>query len=237
VRDKKGVVESIEKLLATVDVDTPEVLLNIEILEVAKDSLLGLGVKIPDKIDMRVLNSLGSASNFTINDIKNFTSDSLRLLTTDPVASLNLKQTSSKSNLLANPRIRVKSKELASFLIGDKVPVITTTTGESTNFLSESVNYLDVGLKLEILPIVNKNNQIDVDIKLEVSNIVKEINSKNGLLAYQIGTRNTSTKLQLSNGETQMLAGLIKDDTNICITYLRYWTFPYFRKIIFEHIR
>lgn len=220
VRDKKGVIESIEKLLASVDIDTPEVLFNIEILEVSKDSLLGLGVEIPDKIDMKLLNSIGGSNIFSINEIKNFTSDSIRLLTSDPIASLNLKHTSSKSNLLANPRIRVKSKEPASFLIGDKVPVITTTTGESSNFLSESVSYLDVGLKLDIIPSINKNNQIDVDIKLEVSNIVKEIKSNNGLLAYQIGTRNTSTKLQLMNGETQMLAGLIKDDTKTSASHI-----------------
>lgn len=220
VRDRKGVIDNIEKLLASVDIDTPEVLFNIEILEISKDSLLGLGVEIPDKIDLKLLNSLGGSGIFSINDIKNFSSNSLRLLTNDTIASLNLKQTSTKSNLLANPRIRVKSKELASFLIGDKVPVITTTTGESANFLSESVSYLDVGLKLDILPSINKNNQIDVDIKLEVSNIIKEIKSKNGLLAYQIGTRNTSTKLQLLNGETQMLAGLIRDDNKTSASHI-----------------
>ncbi|MDC5335051.1 type II and III secretion system protein, partial [Acinetobacter baumannii] len=63
-------------------------------------------------------------------------------------------------------------------------------------------------------------NQIDVDIKLEVSNIIKEIKSKNGLLAYQIGTRNTSTKLQLLNGETQMLAGLIRDDNKTSASHI-----------------
>ncbi|WP_426452928.1 hypothetical protein ACPF64_09785 [Acinetobacter sp. KB005] len=220
VRDKKGVIDGIEKLLSSVDIDTPEVLFNIEILEISKDSLLGLGLEVPDKIDMKLLNSIGGSGIFSINDIKNFSSNSIRLLTNDTIASLNLKQTSTKSNLLANPRIRVKSKELASFLIGDKVPVITTTTGESANFLSESVSYLDVGLKLEILPNINKNNQIDVDIKLEVSNIIKEIKSKNGLLAYQIGTRNTSTKLQLLNGETQMLAGLIRDDSKTSASHI-----------------
>ena len=53
--------------------------------------------------------------------------------------------------MLANPRIRVKSKEKARIHIGDKVPVITTTAG-ATGFVSESVNYLDVGLKLEVEP-------------------------------------------------------------------------------------
>lgn len=147
------------------------------------------------------------------------TTNSLVLKVADPIATVNFKQTSNKTNLLANPRIRVKSREEASFLIGDKVPVITTTIGESSNFIAESVNYLDVGLKVEVKPEVNKDKQVKIAIKLEVSNIAKEIPTRNGLV-YQIGTRNASTTLQLHDGETQMLAGLIRDDIKSSATHL-----------------
>jgi len=219
VRDSKQVVDSIEKLLEAYDLPMSEVILDIEVLEVNRDTLLNLGIDFPKQIGVSALNGLGEAGKYTINQIKDMTTDSLVLKVADPMATVNFRQTSNKTNLLANPRIRVKSREEASFLIGDKVPVITTTIGESSNFVAESVNYLDVGLKVEVKPEVNKDKQVQIAIKLEVSNVAKEIPTKNGLV-YQIGTRNASTTLQLHDGETQMLAGLIRDDIKSSATHL-----------------
>lgn len=219
VRDSKQVIDSIEKLLEAYDLPMPEVVLDIEVLEVNRDTLLGLGIDFPNQVSVSALNALGEAGNYTINQIKNMTADSLVLKAADPILTANFRQISNKTNLLANPRIRVKSREEASFLIGDKVPVITTTVGQSSNFVAESVSYLDVGLKVEVKPEVNKDKQVQIAIKLEVSNIAKEIPTKNGLV-YQIGTRNATTKLQLHDGETQMLAGLIRDDVKSTATHL-----------------
>jgi general secretion pathway protein D len=91
------------------------------------------------------------------------------------------------------------------------VPVITTTAG-ATGFVSESVNYLDVGLKLEVEPTVHLNDDVAIKIGLEVSNIAREIESGGGTVAYQVGTRNANTVLRLRDGETQVLAGLINDE-------------------------
>jgi Type II secretory pathway, component PulD len=220
VRDNQNVIDSIDKLLQAFDLPSPEVILDIEVLEVSRDNLLELGIDFPKKVDVSLLNGVGGVGSYTINQLRNLTSDSLKLVTADRIATVNFQQTSSKANLLANPRIRVKSKEKADFLIGEKVPVITTTTSELGGSIAESINYLDVGLKLEVLPEVKVNKEVQIGIKMEVSNIAKEITSKNGLIAYQIGTRNASTTLQLKDNETQMLAGLIRDDTQTSATHL-----------------
>ncbi len=78
-----------------------------------------------------------------------------------------------------------------------------------------SVQYQDVGLKLEFEPQVYSDQEVGIRISLEVSNIVKEIPGPNGSLAYQIGTRNAQTVVRLRDGETQILAGLISaEDRN-----------------------
>jgi general secretion pathway protein D len=123
----------------------------------------------------------------------------------------NLKKEDSDVNILANPRIRVKNREKAKIHIGDKVPVITSNT-TATGVVSESVSYLDVGLKLDVEPNVLMRDDVQIRIGLEVSNIVREIRSNNGTLTYQIGTRNAGTTLRLKDGETQVLAGLISDE-------------------------
>ncbi len=95
-------------------------------------------------------------------------------------------------------------------MIGDKVPVITTTS-TSTGFVAESVQYLDVGLKLNVEPSIYPGDDVEIKVALEVSSIAKQISTATGTVAYQIGTRNASTVLRLKDGQTQILAGLIND--------------------------
>ncbi|MEF9407049.1 type IV pilus secretin PilQ, partial [Ralstonia solanacearum species complex bacterium KE055] len=84
--------------------------------------------------------------SLTLSDFKGLNSDRIGVST--PSAVLNLRRELGDTDLLANPKIRAKNHEKAKILIGDKLPVITTTS-TSTGFVSESVQYIDVGLKLE----------------------------------------------------------------------------------------
>ena len=72
---------------------------------------------------------------------------------------------------------------------------------------------LDVGLKLEVEPLIHLEDEVGIKVGLEVSNIAREIRSVgSNTLTYQIGTRNAATTLRLRDGETQILAGLISDE-------------------------
>jgi len=214
VRDNLDVIAAIERLVATYDIADPEVLLEVEILEVNSNGLLNLGIQYPDRITASVFGRAGQPGQLTVNELRNLNRNSFELFLPDPLLALNLKQTSTDAKTLANPRIRVTNRQKAKVLIGDKVPVITTTTNQTSSASMESVNYLDVGLKLEVVPEIHVNNEVTIAIDLEVSNVVKEVRSTTGLLAYQIGTRNASTMLRLRDGETQVLAGLLKDEQN-----------------------
>jgi len=120
-------------------------------------------------------------------------------------------KTDGNVNILANPRIRVKNKEKAKVHVGDKVPVITSNV-TSTGVTSESVSFLDVGLKLDVEPQVYLEGEVGIKVGLEVSNIVQQIRTATGTLTYQLGSRNATTTLRLKDGETQVLAGLISDE-------------------------
>lgn len=212
VRDTLAVIDTVERLVSVYDLAEPEVTLEVEIMEVSDDSLLNLGITYPSSVSLSASGAAGKAGQLTMDELVHLNRGNFTAYVPDPFAVLNLKQTSGKANLLANPKIRVRSREKAKVLIGDKVPVITTTTNQTSGSTSESVSYLDVGLKLEVEPEVHVNNDVSINVGLEVSNIVKEVKSTTGLLTYQIGTRNASTVLRLRDGETQMLAGLIKDE-------------------------
>ena len=212
IRDTPEAIRLAEKLIAVQDVGEPEVMLEVEVLEVKRTRLLELGVKWPSQLTLTpqgVLTTAGAtAPGLTLTDLKQLNSD--RLGAALGPMTVNARKEDGDANLLANPRIRAKNREKANILIGDRVPVITTTS-TSTGFVSESVSYVDVGLKLEVEPTVSLDDDVTIKVKLEVSTIVQQITSRAGTLAYQIGTRNAGTVLRLRDGETQVLAGLIND--------------------------
>ena len=211
IRDTPEAVRIVEKLVANQDLAEAEVMLEVEVLEVGHTELTQLGVRWPERVSVGIEGAGGVAGEITGREAQNFNSGLVRLNVSDPLIALNLRQQAGRTNVLANPRIRVKNKEKARIHIGDRVPVITTTAG-ATGFVSESVNYLDVGLKLEVEPQVHLNDDVGIKVGLEVSNISREIESGGGTVAYQVGTRNANTVLRLRDGETQVLAGLINDE-------------------------
>jgi general secretion pathway protein D len=211
MRDTMDAVRMAERLIANQDLAEPEVMLEVEVLEVGSNVLYNLGIQYPDQLSWNLVGAAGTAGTLTLSEWLNRNSGLVRLGFTNPLFGINFRNTLGRSNLLANPRIRVKNKDKAKIHIGDKVPVITTTS-TSTGFVSESVAYLDVGLKLDVEPTVFLENEVAIKIGLEVSSIVREIRSASGTLTYQVGTRNAATTLRLKDGETQVLAGLISDE-------------------------
>jgi general secretion pathway protein D len=195
------------KVIAAHDVPEPEIMLEVEVLEVSHDRLTNLGIQFPDSI---TLSTPAPAGGLTVGTLRSLSRDDLLV---SPLGfGLNLKLQDTDANILASPRIRARNKEKARILIGDRVPIITnsvtpTTTGPGV--VTGSVQYQDVGLKVEFEPQVYNDHEVGIRIALEVSSIVKEIAGPSGSLAYQIGTRNANTAVRLLDGETQILGGLI----------------------------
>lgn len=209
VRDSPEAIRLAEKLVAVHDVAEPEVMLEVEILEIKRTRLLDLGIQWPDSLTLTPL-AATSGGTLTLRDLRTNLNGSTIGAGISPLV-LNAKKTDTDANILANPRIRARNHEKANILIGDRVPNITTTSN-LTGFISESVNYVDVGLKLQVEPTVYLDGEVAIKVGLEVSNIVSQLQTKSGSVAYQIGTRNANTVLRLKDGENQVLAGLINDE-------------------------
>jgi len=224
MRDTPQAIHMAAKLIAADDLAEPEVVLDVEVLEVKRSKLTELGIQYPNKFSVlgapfyaTTATGAGGVSlvtsapptnlPLTLEGLKHVNANQIGI----PNPILNLRAEDSDVKLLANPRIRVEDREDAKIHIGDRVPVITTTSTANVG-VSESVNYLDVGLKLDVKPHVYLDNEVGIKVSLEVSNIVREIKSSSGTLTYQVGTRNASTTLRLKDGETQALAGLINDE-------------------------
>ncbi|WP_051711079.1 cohesin domain-containing protein [Andreprevotia chitinilytica] len=206
MRDTPDVLRMAERIISLQDLPDPEVMLEVEVLEIQRAKTMQLGITWPDQVALAPVASNGTT--LTVSDLAHLHVGTMSVKV-DPV-TLNAHKDDQDANLLANPRIRVRNKEKAKIMIGDRVPVVTTTS-TATGFVSESVTYADVGLKLEVEPNVYLDSDVAIKINLEVSTIAKEVQTKSGSLVYQIGTRNATTVLRLRDGETQVLAGLIND--------------------------
>lgn len=215
LRESPETIGLAEKLIRLQDLEEPEVMLEVEVLEINRSRLLNAGIQWSSQLTVSPLSGNGATpgsgtttATMKLSDLKALTSDALGI--TVPSATITLQKTDGDANLLANPRIRVRDREKAKVLIGDKVPVVTTT---STNtFVTENIQYLDVGLKLEVEPDIHLRDEIGLKLSLEVSSLVSAVKTNNGSQAYQIGTRNFTSALRLRDGETQILAGLISDE-------------------------
>jgi len=226
LRESAETIGLAERLIALQDLEEPEVMLEVEVIEINRSRLLNLGIQWTDQLSFSPLggtpsssgNGSGSGSGsggvatgtstMKLSDLKSINSSTIGV--TVPSVTLNFDKTDGDANLLANPRIRVRDREKAKILIGDKVPVVTTTT--TNTFVTENIQYLDVGLKLEVEPDIHLRDEVGLKLNMEVSSLVSSIKTNNGSQAYQIGTRNFSSALRLKDGETQVLAGLINDN-------------------------
>lgn len=213
IRDTPEAVAMAEKLIAAQDLAEPEVMLEMEVLEVSNSRLSELGIRYPSQIGFGVVGGIGGAQTgglLSLNQLHNITADMVNVTLPDPAILLKLSNTDTGSNLLANPRIRVKNREKAKIHIGERVPVITTTSTANVG-ISESVSYLEVGLKLNVEPDIHLDDDVAIKVALEVSNIIDIITTTSGSKTYRLGTRTAETTLRIKDGETQVLAGLIQD--------------------------
>jgi len=210
LRDSPENIQLAERLLAVFDSAEPEVLLEVEVLEVAASRLNELGVKFPSSFSLTPLPPVGSDS-LTLGNLDGIGRDRIGVGFNPNNVLVNLRREVGDTSTLANPKLRVRNKEKAKILIGDKIPIVSTTTGTG-GFVSENISYLDVGLKLDVEPTVFADDEVAIKIGLEVSSLGTATKTSAGSIAYQIGTRNANTLLRLRDGETQLLAGLISRD-------------------------
>jgi len=206
IKDSPEILALAEKIIYAQDKPDPEVMLELQVMEIKRSYLQNLGVVPPTGVSVPV--PVGGI--LTVKDLRNITGNSLVV---NGIPGLVFNATDGDVNLLANPRIRVKNKETARIHIGEKVPVFTANVA-STGVTSQTVQYIDAGLKLEVEPTISSADDVTIKINLNVGSIGDKVVASAGdsqSIAFRVGTRLTSTQLRLHDGETQILAGLIDD--------------------------
>jgi general secretion pathway protein D len=134
-----------------------------------------------------------------------------------PSVVINFLRSDADAKVLAKPQLRVSEGEKASVKIGDRIPIPTTTfntltTGGGIAAPITSFTYQNVGINIDVEPRVHHNKEITLKLKVELSNVAGVVSAGGGVNQPIIGTREIETQIRLKDGETNLLAGLIREE-------------------------
>jgi general secretion pathway protein D len=218
IRETPEKMKLIEKIIAANDLKEAEVILDVEILEISRSNAQTYGWNFQPGLtaSASVQNLPGTAtpttgSGIALNQLTHLSDKNI--FVTLPSVVVNLIKQDSDAQTLANPRVRVLNNKQAKFLIGDRIPIQTSQIqSTATAAVTSTFEYKDVGIKLNIEPTVHLNNTVSLKLGLEVSTLGNLLDFGNGQKQYEFGNRSTDTFINLRDGETVIIGGLIKDE-------------------------
>ena len=213
IRDTVQAIRLAEKMVASMDQPEAEVMIELELLDISRNRSLELGIDWPTAASAML------PSSMTLDKFRQRSAADVTVSASPSGVAIKALESDGDTRVLANPRIRARSKDKARIMIGSRTPIISSaavpnTTGAAAVY-NTNIQYLDTGIKLEVEPMVYLNNEVAIKLNMEVSDLADKFqNDQTGTLAYATTTNAASTVLRLRDGETQVLAGLVRAFTN-----------------------
>jgi general secretion pathway protein D len=213
IKDTPERIAAAGRVLAAIDKARPEVVIDVELLEVDRTKLKEYGLQIASPGSPGISGSADpNRDGLTLQDLRNLTSADV-LLAGVPALYYRLLKNDTNTRILASPRLRTAEGIAATARFGERVPVpVTTFAPIATGGISQqpitSYVYENVGVGIDIQPRTHHDDEVTLAVKVDVSSI-----SGTGYAGLPtFGNRSIATTIRLRDGETNMLAGLIRDD-------------------------
>jgi general secretion pathway protein D len=216
IKDTPERIAAAARIITAIDKARPEVVIDVELLEVDRTRLRDYGLQLASPGDPTPIGIDGAASinrdGLTLRDLRSLTTSDI-LLTNLPGIYYRLLKSDHNTRTLANPQLRASEGIAAQAKFGERVPVpVTTFSPIATGGVSQqpitSFNYENVGVNIDITPRTHHDDQVTLALKITVSSISGA--GFGGLPTF--GNREINTTIRLKDGETNLLAGLIRDD-------------------------
>src|SRR5579872_6937237 len=213
IKDTPERLAAAAKLIAAIDKARPECVIDVELLEVDRARLKEYGIQIASPGQPGISGSADvNRQNFTLENLLNLSAADV-VLTGVPGIYYRLLKSDTATRVLANPHIRAEEGLAASAKFGDLVPVPMTTFapiaagGVNTQPITSYV-YQNIGVNIDITPRMHHDDEVTLGLKLVVTSLLGT--GFGGLPTF--GNREITTQIRLKDGETNLLAGLIRDD-------------------------
>lgn len=230
IRDTPEKVQLAERIILANDREEPEVVFDVEVLEVNRTKAEKYGLNYPKQAGVGMVppGFTGTiagdmAQQFTYRQLTSIGQDSfLFKLPTNMVLDFFKSVTDAKT--LASPKLRVVNNRKGEVNIGDKQPILLSTTnvlpGQAatgavpTTSTVTSVEFRDTGVKLTVEPSIRLTNDLSLKMKIEVIRIGDKVllQASPPIEQFRFGNRSAETTLSMKDGETIVLAGLIQEE-------------------------
>ena len=207
--------KKIKEAILAFDERTKEISLEAKIVQVALNDQTSLGV------DWEyVLNKKMDVKSMFVDSFISTTGNTWTIGKSNPQhhndysAIIVALQSVGKTKVLSSPTLTVVNNEEASILVGSKQVYVTTTAvqGQTTTETAEAVNFVDVGVKLHVTPMITHDGFISLKIKPEVSSATQSYTTSTGNKIPIVETSEATTTVLIENGQTIMIGGLMKDE-------------------------
>ncbi len=204
--------ETVAKILAAIDKARAEVIINVEILEIDRTNLREYGLQFASGDSAGIDGVAGVSSNQTLQSLRSLSQADI-LMSGVPSLYYRLLKSDTNTRTLANPHLRAVDSTLAQAKFGERVPIPTSQVvplfqGGTNQQIIQNVSYENIGVNIDITPRVHANNEVTLQVKVALSSV-----SGTGFSGYPtFGNREITTTLRLRDGETNIMAGLIRDN-------------------------
>jgi len=212
IKDTPERITAAGKIITAIDKARAEVIIDVELLEVNRTHLKEYGLQIASPGQPGISGTAGVKEGLNLRSLSNLTSADV-LLTALPTLYYRLLKNDSATRILANPQLRTAEGLAAQARFGERVPVPVTTFapiaagGVQTQPIT-SFNYEPIGVNIDITPRIHHDDAVSLALKVELSSI----SGKGFGDLPTFGSRQINTVIRLKDGETNMLAGLIRDE-------------------------
>jgi general secretion pathway protein D len=215
IKDTPERVATAGRIIQAIDKARPEVVIDVELLEVNRTRLLEYGLQIASPAQEPTgINGAADINreNFTLQDLTNLSKSDI-VLTNLPALYYRLLKSDSNTRTLANPQLRTSEGVAAQARFGEQIPVPVTTfspiaTGGVAQQPITSFQYQNIGVNIDITPRTHHDDDVSLALKVVVTSQLGT--GFGGLPTF--GNREITTSIRLRDGETNLLAGLIRDD-------------------------
>ncbi|HKC58430.1 MAG TPA: secretin N-terminal domain-containing protein [Vicinamibacterales bacterium] len=218
IKDTPERVNAAARIIQAIDKARPEVVIDVELLEVNRTRLLEYGLQFASPGSAGV-NGIVDANRdkLTLQQLINLSQTDI-ILTNLPALYYRLLKTDANTRTLANPQLRTSEGVVAQARFGEQVPVPITTfapiaTGGVQQQPITSFQYQNIGVNIDITPRTHHDDDVSLALKVVVT---AQLGTGFGGLPT-FANREITTAIRLRDGETNLLAGLIRDDERMVL--------------------
>lgn len=203
---------NLEKTIMSLDVRRRQVLIEAKIVEVTLSEGLEFGLDLAKYLS-------GPGGSVSILDIGKSVSDPFLAFSISSVnLNASLKALAEKSDLkiLSSPRILTSDNQTAKIAVGKEQPILKSVTDLGPEGSGKTVSdyvYKDVGIELEVTPRINVDRDVSLEVHFKITSILSEKIFPGGVTAPVVGKREATTTVNIMDGKTLVIGGLMKEDT------------------------